>query len=153
MGLLQYNQSKIALRKLCKYLELTELMDYVLSTPHPDANINEAGSEKYSVTMKDCSFLQACSNRASDCSSNHHAHRCCSQFFDECKPSPWCQKTEEKTEPQVIAFLFNLPKQCIPRIGRCTDDENGCCYPSTYVTANGSKQYMYTPWNIKGCVC
>ena len=36
MGLLQYIQSKIALRRLGKYLQLPEWTDYVLATPHPD---------------------------------------------------------------------------------------------------------------------
>ena len=69
MGLLQYIQSKIALRRLGKYLQLPELTKYVESTPHPDDcddddngdngdnGDNEGGtSDKYSITMKNCSF-------------------------------------------------------------------------------------------------
>lgn len=58
MGLLQYIQSKIALRRLEKYLQLPELTNYIESKPHPDNDSDEktAGSEKYSVTMKNASF-------------------------------------------------------------------------------------------------
>ena len=64
MGLLQYIQSKIALRRLGKYLQLPELTEYVESSPHPDFDNDEdreesdlhPGCKKYSVTMKNASF-------------------------------------------------------------------------------------------------
>ena len=58
MGLLQYIQSKIALRRLGKYLQLPELTEYVMSKPHPDAvgDSEAPSSQKYSVTMKNSSF-------------------------------------------------------------------------------------------------
>ena len=59
IGFLQYIQSRIALRRLGKYLQLPELTDYVLSTPYPDTKAEDddiPGAKKYSVTMKNCSF-------------------------------------------------------------------------------------------------
>merc|ERR1739845_242587 len=38
MGLLQYIQSRISLRRLERYLALPELKNYILNTPHPDHN-------------------------------------------------------------------------------------------------------------------
>ncbi len=72
---------------------------------------------------------------------------CCSQFFNICKDNPWCQQSEENCTTCNGVFLSNLPLQCIPRFGMCTDDENGCCYPSTCISGNGgtSKQCMYSP--------
>lgn len=71
---------------------------------------------------------------------------CCSQFFNICKDNPWCQDSEENCTTCNGVFLSNLPLQCIPRYGMCTNDENGCCYPSTCISGNGtSKQCMYSP--------
>merc|ERR1712156_1217419 len=72
--------------------------------------------------------------------------RCCSQFFDVCKPNPWCQESESNCKTCNGVFLTNLPKQCIPRFGMCSGNEDGCCYPSTCTSANdNSKQCMYSP--------
>ena len=72
---------------------------------------------------------------------------CCSQFFDVCKPNPWCQESVSNCATCNGVFLSGLPKQCIPRFGMCTDDEDGCCHPATCVSGNGgtSKQCMYSP--------
>ena len=51
MGLLQFIQSRISLRRLGNYLQLPELEKYVMSDDHED---NSAGPG--SVTMKNCSF-------------------------------------------------------------------------------------------------
>eukprot|EP00978_Attheya_sp_CCMP212_P023150 scaffold70236_cov57-Attheya_sp.AAC.1 len=58
MGLLQYIQSKISLRRLGTYLLLPELQPYAMDTPHPDhaADPNSPGCQVGSVTMKDSSF-------------------------------------------------------------------------------------------------
>ena len=72
---------------------------------------------------------------------------CCSQFFNVCKDNPWCQESEENCTTCNGVFLPNLPLQCIPRFGMCTDNEDGCCYPSTCVSGNSgtAKQCMYSP--------
>jgi len=52
MGLLQYVQCKISVRRIATYLLLPELEEYVLSTPSSDHDDAESGS----ITMKHCSF-------------------------------------------------------------------------------------------------
>ena len=54
MGLLQYIQSKISLRRLERYLDLPELADYVDSKPPADAD--EKMAAEGSITIKEGSF-------------------------------------------------------------------------------------------------
>ena len=54
MGLLQYIQSKISLRRLERYLDLPELSEYVLPEAPPDANESEAAVG--SVTIRNGTF-------------------------------------------------------------------------------------------------
>lgn len=55
MGLLQYVQSKISIRRLENYLKLPELQPYVLNEADPKIQKFGGGGEG-SVTMNDCSF-------------------------------------------------------------------------------------------------
>merc|ERR1711937_169258 len=61
---------------------------------------------------------------------------CCSIFFNVRKDNPWCQESEENCATCNGVFLPSLPLQCIPRFDICTDNEDGCCYPSTCVKTN-----------------
>merc|ERR1712113_360165 len=74
---------------------------------------------------------------------------CCSQFFDVCKPNPWCQESVENCTTCNGVFLPGLPKGpdvCTPRFGMCSEDEDKCCYPSKCVAGNGGAgQCMYSP--------
>jgi ATP-binding cassette subfamily C (CFTR/MRP) protein 1 len=54
MGFLQFIQSKIALRRVGRYLELPELNTYVENTPPPDASPEE--QQVASVTIRDGTF-------------------------------------------------------------------------------------------------
>jgi len=65
---------------------------------------------------------------------------CCSQFFNVCKPNPFCQESESNCKTCNGVFLPNLPLQCTPRYGMCTSNDE-CCYPST---CDGG-QCMYYP--------
>ena len=58
MGMLQFIQSSISLRRLGNYLQLPELEKYVVSGPHSDDEGDAAapGAQPGSVTMKKCSF-------------------------------------------------------------------------------------------------
>jgi ATP-binding cassette subfamily C (CFTR/MRP) protein 1 len=56
MGFLQYIQSKIALKRLERYLALPELSEYVEDTPHPDTEEDSSMSKPGSITIKDGSF-------------------------------------------------------------------------------------------------
>ena len=61
---------------------------------------------------------------------------CCSQFFDVCKPNPYCQESEENCTTCNGVFLFDLPKSpeiYTPRYGMCSSNEDKCCYPSKCV--------------------
>jgi len=80
---------------------------------------------------------------------------CCSQFFDVCKPNPWCHDSEENCKTCNGVFLPDLyygePKDCIPRYGMCNvggANNGGCCYPSECVSGtagDGQGQCMYYP--------
>lgn len=65
---------------------------------------------------------------------------CCSQFFDVCKPNPFCQESESNCKTCNGVFLPGLPKQCTPRYGMCNSNDE-CCYPSTC----DKGQCMYYP--------
>ena len=52
MGLLQYIQSKISLRRLERYLALPELVEYVKESPPPGKDQNDASSQIGSVTVQ-----------------------------------------------------------------------------------------------------
>jgi len=58
MGLLQFIQSKISIRRIATYLQLPELVEYVIPTPHPDDAVDpsSSGSQFGSITMKNASF-------------------------------------------------------------------------------------------------
>jgi ATP-binding cassette subfamily C (CFTR/MRP) protein 1 len=56
MGLLQYIQSKIALKRLERYLALPELVEYVDDIPHPDTEEDSSMTKPGSITIKDGSF-------------------------------------------------------------------------------------------------
>merc|ERR1712176_909274 len=57
MGLLQYIQSKISLKRLERYLALPELKEYILNTPHPDHDKeNDTYAKSASITIKDGQF-------------------------------------------------------------------------------------------------
>jgi ABC-type multidrug transport system fused ATPase/permease subunit len=56
MGLLQYIQSKISLKRLERYLALPELSEYVEDTPHPDTEEDSCMTKPGSITIKDGSF-------------------------------------------------------------------------------------------------
>lgn len=60
MGLLQYIQSKISVRRLERYLDLPELPEYVESTPPPsdgdEASLKPSLAEPGSITIRDGSF-------------------------------------------------------------------------------------------------
>jgi ABC-type multidrug transport system fused ATPase/permease subunit len=56
MGLLQYIQSKISLKRLERYLALPELVDYVVHTPHPDTPDDSPYTQPGSITIKNGNF-------------------------------------------------------------------------------------------------
>uniref|UniRef100_A0A7S2SAV0 ATP-dependent transporter ycf16 n=1 Tax=Eucampia antarctica TaxID=49252 RepID=A0A7S2SAV0_9STRA len=58
MGLLQYIQSKISVRRITRYLLLPELSEYVIASPHPSyvADPNSPEAQIGSITMRGCSF-------------------------------------------------------------------------------------------------
>jgi len=56
MGLLQYIQSKIALKRLERYLALPELGEYVKDTSHPDTPADSVMAKSGSIAIKDGSF-------------------------------------------------------------------------------------------------
>lgn len=56
MGLLQYIQSRISLRRLERYLDLPELTDYVESTPPPGASADSPSVKEGSVTIEKGTF-------------------------------------------------------------------------------------------------
>jgi len=56
MGMLQFIQSRISLRRLAKYLQLPELEKYVVAEPHPDTAPDAPGAQVGSITIKDASF-------------------------------------------------------------------------------------------------
>jgi ATP-binding cassette subfamily C (CFTR/MRP) protein 1 len=56
MGLLQYIQSKISLKRLERYLALPELDEYVEHTPPPSASMDAAEAQYGSVTILNGSF-------------------------------------------------------------------------------------------------
>jgi|AntRauTorckE5430_2_1112549.scaffolds.fasta_scaffold01045_2 ATP-binding cassette subfamily C (CFTR/MRP) protein 1 len=57
MGILQFIQSRISLRRLGNYLQLPELEKYVISEPDvDDLNVENSSSAPVSVMMKNCSF-------------------------------------------------------------------------------------------------
>lgn len=63
MGMLQFIQSRISLRRLGNYLQLPELEKYVISEPHPDDDDDDdfvdkspLGDVGASVSMKNCTF-------------------------------------------------------------------------------------------------
>lgn len=56
MGLLQYIQSRISLKRLERYLSLPELNPYVQDTPHPDTEEDSALTEPASITIRNGSF-------------------------------------------------------------------------------------------------
>ena len=74
---------------------------------------------------------------------------CCSQFFNVCKPNPWCHKSTENCITCNGVFLWGFPKGpdvCIPRFGMSSGDEDKCFYPSKCVKSNGGAgQCMYSP--------
>jgi len=72
---------------------------------------------------------------------------CCSQYFNVCKDNDFCQLSEENCTTCNGVFLPGLPLMCIARYGECTDDEDGCCFPSTCIsgTRGTYKQCMYYP--------
>lgn len=56
MGLLQYIQSKISLKRLERYLALPELNPYVVDTPAPDTPDDSPYAKSGSITIQDGSF-------------------------------------------------------------------------------------------------
>ena len=56
MGLLQYIQSKISLKRLERYLALPELHGYVESCPHPDTDSDSPMAKPGSITIQDGTF-------------------------------------------------------------------------------------------------
>ena len=56
MGLLQYIQSKISLKRLERYLALPELEEYVKDIPHPDTPADSELTKSGSITIKDGTF-------------------------------------------------------------------------------------------------
>lgn len=56
MGLLQYIQSRISLRRLERYLALPELTEYVENRPPPDATPESPSAKEGSVSVRDASF-------------------------------------------------------------------------------------------------
>jgi len=57
MGLLQYIQSKISLKRLERYLALPELKKYILNTPHPEHDKDDdTFTKSASITIKDGHF-------------------------------------------------------------------------------------------------
>jgi len=56
MGLLQYIQSKISLRRLERYLDLPELASYVEPNAPPGTEPNDPGAEYGSITVKNGTF-------------------------------------------------------------------------------------------------
>jgi ATP-binding cassette, subfamily C (CFTR/MRP), member 1 len=56
MGLLQYIQSKISLKRLERYLTLPELNPYVVDTPPPDTPEDSPYAKSGSITIQDGSF-------------------------------------------------------------------------------------------------
>merc|ERR1712159_163780 len=56
MGLLQYIQSKISLKRLERYLALPELSEYVLDTPAPGTPVDSRLQESGSITIQEGSF-------------------------------------------------------------------------------------------------
>lgn len=56
MGLLQYIQSRISLRRLERYLDLPELSEYVESNPPPDATDDDANSRHGSISVTNGTF-------------------------------------------------------------------------------------------------
>eukprot|EP00526_Cylindrotheca_closterium_P003151 CAMPEP_0113648326 /NCGR_PEP_ID=MMETSP0017_2-20120614/25628_1 /TAXON_ID=2856 /ORGANISM="Cylindrotheca closterium" /LENGTH=1434 /DNA_ID=CAMNT_0000560529 /DNA_START=278 /DNA_END=4582 /DNA_ORIENTATION=+ /assembly_acc=CAM_ASM_000147 len=56
MGLLQYIQSKISLKRLERYLALPELQGYVEDEAHPDADPDSPTAQPGSITIEDGSF-------------------------------------------------------------------------------------------------
>jgi ABC-type multidrug transport system fused ATPase/permease subunit len=56
MGLLQYIQSKISLKRLERYLALPELANYVENDPHPDAPTESSMAKSASITIKNGNF-------------------------------------------------------------------------------------------------
>ena len=56
MGLLQYIQSKISLKRLERYLTLPELNPYVVDTPPPDTPEDSPFAKSGSITIQDGSF-------------------------------------------------------------------------------------------------
>lgn len=56
MGLLQYIQSKISLKRLERYLALPELATYVLNTPPPDADKDSPQAQSGSISIRNGSF-------------------------------------------------------------------------------------------------
>ena len=56
MGMLQFIQSRISLRRLAKYLQLPELEKYVVAEPHPEISPDAPGAKVGSITIRDSSF-------------------------------------------------------------------------------------------------
>jgi ATP-binding cassette subfamily C (CFTR/MRP) protein 1 len=57
MGMLQFIQSRISLRRLARYLELPELENYVISEPPPEDDSSNASPQQVgSITIKNASF-------------------------------------------------------------------------------------------------
>lgn len=56
MGLLQYIQSKISLRRLERYLALPELDTYVVNAPPPDADKDSAQAQSGSISIRNGTF-------------------------------------------------------------------------------------------------
>ena len=56
MGLLQYIQSKISMKRLERYLALPELHGYVETCPHPDTDSDSPMAKPGSITIQDGTF-------------------------------------------------------------------------------------------------
>ena len=63
MGMLQFIQSRISLRRLARYLELPELEKYVVSEPPTDDDSSDASAQVGSITIKNASFAWTASGK------------------------------------------------------------------------------------------